>query len=392
MFRRVINTHRHRRFPVTALWLVFFINGAVLSSWAPRIPDVAARLALSDAGLGAALFGVAAGSLPALVSTDRLLRRVGSRTVCLVAAAVFVGALPLIGYASSALTLGLTLALLGAASGALDVAMNTAAMEYQQLRGTTPIISRLHGGYSLGVLAGAAGGAAATVAGVPMPVHFAITTTVLLVLLLAAGRHLPADRPGVEDSPSARRVPLRRAITVAIAAAAIAGLLVEGMVTDWSALLIARDFDAGIAVGSTVVVAFSLAMFLSRSAGDWAVAKLGGTRYLVATGAVAVLGTSIGLLVPGWLAAYVGLILVGLVLGPLFPLAIDAASARTPTAVSAAAAAVSAVGYLAYLAGPPVIGLVAHRIGLPLTVALCGALCGAVLAVTASAIGRARPT
>ena len=77
MFRRT----PLRPCPLLGLWLVFFVNGAVLSSWAPRIPEVKDRLALSDPALGAALFGVAAGSLPALFLTDRLLRRVDDRGV-----------------------------------------------------------------------------------------------------------------------------------------------------------------------------------------------------------------------------------------------------------------------------------------------------------------------
>ncbi|RDB49538.1 hypothetical protein DVB87_02295, partial [Tsukamurella tyrosinosolvens] len=78
MFRRT----PLRPCPLLGLWLVFFVNGAVLSSWAPRIPEVKDRLALSDPALGTALFGVAAGSLPALFLTDRLLRRVDGRVVC----------------------------------------------------------------------------------------------------------------------------------------------------------------------------------------------------------------------------------------------------------------------------------------------------------------------
>lgn len=388
MFRRTRFQHAHH-FPVVALWLVFFLNGAVLSSWAPRIPEVAAELRLSDTDLGAALFGIAAGSVPALLLTGRLLRRISSRTLCLAAAAGFVTALPLISVASNALMLGPILALLGASSGVLDIAMNTAGIDYQQRRGSAPIISRLHGGYSLGVLSGAAGGAVATAAGQPVSTHFVVTSAVLLVLLIGAGPHLPGSRtPSSEASggADAARVPFRRVITPAIAVAAIAGLLLEGVVTDWSALLISRDFGAGLSAGSTAVVAFSLAMFFSRSIGDWTVTRLGRARYLIITAAVAIAGTSIGLVVPTWIAAYAGVVVVGLALGPVFPLAIDAATERAPTAVASAAAAVSAVGYLAYLGGPPVIGLVAHWIGLPPTNALFGAICAAALAIAATRI------
>lgn len=53
------------RFSSVRLWTVFFINWTVLSSWAPRIPEVKDLLGLSDSELGIALFGIAAGSVPA---------------------------------------------------------------------------------------------------------------------------------------------------------------------------------------------------------------------------------------------------------------------------------------------------------------------------------------
>lgn len=80
---------------VSSLWLVFFVNGAVLSSWAPRIPEVKDRLALSDSEFGLALFGIALGSVPAMLLVTRLLRRASDIAVCSGAALLFPAALPL---------------------------------------------------------------------------------------------------------------------------------------------------------------------------------------------------------------------------------------------------------------------------------------------------------
>ncbi len=402
MFRR-IPTRR----PLFGLWLVFFVNGAVLSSWAPRIPEVAARLALSDTALGTTLFGVAAGSLPALLLTDRLLRRRDGRVVCQVSAAAFAAGLPAIAIAPGPVTLGLVLAALGAASGVLDVAMNTAAIEYQRRRSGPAVIARLHGGYSLGVLGGAGGGAAATAAALSVGAHFTIVAAVLLALLAGAAPHVPrTGRPGsravcaagvdsggaaggagaagagggVASSPS-----LTRAITPAIAAVAVAGLLLEGVLADWSALLVARDHGAGNVVGATVVVAFSLAMFVSRSAGDRIVPLLGRRRCLLLAALGGSAGTAIGLVDPGWPATYAGVVVAGLAIGPVFPLAIGAAAERSPGSAARATAAVSAVGYLAHLGGPPLVGVLAQPLGLPGAVALLGAAAGAMLAGARSA-------
>ena len=78
---------------VSSLWLVFFVNGAVLSSWAPRIPEVKDRLALSDSEFGLALLGIALGSVPAMLLITCLLRRVSDIAVCSSATLLFPTAL-----------------------------------------------------------------------------------------------------------------------------------------------------------------------------------------------------------------------------------------------------------------------------------------------------------
>lgn len=270
----------HRRSTI-ALWIVFFVNGAVLASWAPRIPLVAGRLDLTDAQIGWALFGVAAGSIPALILTARALRRIAPRTLCIAAALVFPAALPLLAVAPTAGALGGALAVLGAASGCLDVAMNTAAIDHQT-HTRTPVLSRLHGGYSLGALAGATSGAAASTFGVSVAAHFLTVATVLVALAAAAAPFLPA-RPSVitaappaaaatavgapalgspRSTPSTGRT-TRAAIPSAVAVMAIAALSLEGTVTDWTALLLSRDLGAGPTTGAVAIVVFSCAMFLS---------------------------------------------------------------------------------------------------------------------------------
>jgi hypothetical protein len=85
--------------------------------------------------------------------------------------------------------LGAVLAGLGAASGCLDVSINTAALSYQDAVGRL-FLSRLHGGCSLGTLVGAASGALTSFVGVSGIEHFIAMSVVLVVLTL---RFLPID-------------------------------------------------------------------------------------------------------------------------------------------------------------------------------------------------------
>lgn len=216
----------------TSTWLVFFVSGAVLSSWAPRIPDVAAALRIGDAHLGLALLGVAAGAIPAMATTGRLTRTVGLAPVRLGAAVVFTAGLPLIALTRDALSLAAVLVLLGAASGLLDVTMNSLGIALERLHGTS-LLSGLHSGYSLGMLTGSAGAVAATALGVRVAVHFIVVATVLLALTALAAPaifhlgHRPA--PTRPPSPTRTLTPARGDLGVpgAVVVLAICGLLLK---------------------------------------------------------------------------------------------------------------------------------------------------------------------
>lgn len=362
----------HHRSVSACLWLVFFINGAVLSSWAPRIPEVKRTLGLSDSELGIALFGIAAGSVPALLFTARLLDHLRSGPVCVVTAAIFSAALPLIGTAGSLWQLTGVLIVLGAASGVLDIAMNTAGIAYQQHTGHR-FLSRLHGGYSLGVLAGAAGGVIATHLRISVTEHF-LTVAAALVILAAVCAPVLWTQPwgtagrGAAEAPVAQRTRLF-SLPLAIAVLAVSGLLIEGLITDWSALLITRDLQSPASLGATALALFSLAMFISRSAGDAVLNRIPENTVLMTVAIVVVSLVITGTLLaqPVVMVAAIGL--VGLMLGPVFPLAVSRASRSNPGRAAALTAQVSAIGYFAYLAGPPVIGLIAESIGLPIAFA-----------------------
>ena len=372
------------RCPVVSLWLIFAVNGAVLASWAPRIPAVVDSVGLSDGQLGAALLGVAAGSIPALLLAGRVLRRVRAGAMCVGSGVAFTLSLPLIALANDAIGLTASLAVAGAASGALDVAMNTAAVQYENQTGRR-LLSRLHGGYSAGVLAGSAMGTVAAAAGVPVPVHFMFTGITLLLVLLAAARGVlqPVVRPAAAPGP-------RRAVglPVLLLVVAIAALFAEGAATDWSALLVSRDLGGGAALGGAAVTAFTLAMAVSRALGDRTAAIFGTPAVVVGGGTLAGAALAVGALQTSGRVTIAALAIAGLGLGPLFPLLIRYAGTLAGD-TGRSTATVSAVGYLAYLAGPPVIGVAADRVGLPLTLACAALGIAAVITIAGSSVFRA---
>lgn len=376
------------RFLPASLWLIFLDNGAVLSSWAPRIPEVKQTLALTDSQVGTALLAIAAGSVPGLLLTARLLRHLRPGPVSVVSACAFVFSLPLISQARSLLELAGSLVLAGAASGVLDVAMNTAGMTYQQ-QARTRVLSKLHGGYSLGVLAGAGSGVIATSTQTSVTEHFVTMAVLLLVLTAVAAVPLWRQPAGASTDPrlndAAHATGRRRwqtTLPITIAVLAISGLLIEGLVTDWSALLITRDLGAPASWGAAALTVFSIAMFISRSGGDAIIACVGEERLLAISAVTITMAMATGASLSQPLLMVIAAGVIGLALGPIFPLAVSRAGRSHPGQEAAMTARVSAVGYIAYLAGPPGIGAVADHLSLPITLVLVVSLACAGIAVT----------
>ena len=135
----------------------FFVNGSVFGVWATQIPAIKDHLDLSPGVLGVALLCLAAGALTAMVGTGALLGRVGSAPVIRVTALLFAAILPLPALMPDLLSLCAVLLLFGAAGGTMDVAMNAHGALVERQLGR-PIMSSLHGMWSLGGLFGAGAG------------------------------------------------------------------------------------------------------------------------------------------------------------------------------------------------------------------------------------------
>ena len=178
--------------PLHAVRLVFALNGLVLASWVPHIPAVATRLGLTPGALGRVLLGMAVGSFVGIPLAGATIGRVGSRVVVGIAAVCFclAGVWPVRAPSSTILVLVLTC--FGAANGAMDISMNAQAAAVERHLGR-PVMSSMHGMWSLGGLIGAAIAAAALWAGVSPPAHMlAVCALALVGIGVALMRFLPS--------------------------------------------------------------------------------------------------------------------------------------------------------------------------------------------------------
>src|SRR5829696_6313084 len=109
------------RVAALAVGTVFFVNGATLSSWTPRLPELQRELGISDAALGLTLVGMGLGGLASSAFSGWLVDRRGSRTTTMTTSAAMSLWLPILGFATTAVLVFASLLVLGALDGLTDV-------------------------------------------------------------------------------------------------------------------------------------------------------------------------------------------------------------------------------------------------------------------------------
>jgi MFS family permease len=364
--------------------LVFFLHGAGAGMWVARIPAVQERLGLGVGALGLALLGAGLGTLAAMVPAGQLIARHGSRALVLWTAWPAAATLGLLGAAPDGPTLFVALLGWGASTSALDVAMNAQGSTVEQRLGR-PIMSSLHGFWSLGNMGGAAVGALLAGAGVAVQTHLAAAAPVLLVALVAAGRVLAPDDAGQAGSALA----WPRGALLALAVVAFCAVTVEGAMFDWGGVYLRRVFAAPEATAAMAAGFFSAAMAAGRLFGDQVTARVRAAPLARACALLAALGVGALVAAPSPPLVLGGLVAVGIGLSVLVPLAFGAAGRSTDMPTGAAIAAVATMGYFGFLVGPPTLGFAAEQVGLRgAFVLLLGLL--AVIVLLAPAVGDQR--
>ncbi|HEU5271815.1 MAG TPA: MFS transporter, partial [Jatrophihabitans sp.] len=244
--------------------LVFACNGFLWAAWVPHIPEVKARLGLSDAALGLALLGPAIGSMISMTLIGRATTRWGSgrvTTVMAFASYLFIAG-P--GLAWNLPSLFGALLLWGVVAGGLDVTMNAQAVQVERCYGR-PIMSSFHAWWSVGTVTGTVVGSLGAGLGVSLArQQFGLAVLIALGTVWAA-RQFIADQPS-EPTPAGKRVFEFRLVLLGIAG--VCALLAEGSAGDWSPVYL-RD-DLRVAAGHTGLAygAFTLMMTVGRLIGD----------------------------------------------------------------------------------------------------------------------------
>jgi MFS family permease len=371
--------------PRAAVAAAFLIHSTVSGTWAPRLPAIKESLGLSDGELGTALVGLAIGLVAGTRLAGAPIDRFGSRPVMRAGFPLLAAALLLPGLAESAPALFLSLLVLGLVSGALDVAMNAQGIEVERTLGK-PILSGLHGLWSVGLGIGAAVAAGAAAIGAEPLEHFAVVAAALALLSVVLLRGLlPAHDQVREHSDDAEPADVRWTLAlVLLGVITFCSFVGEGSASDWSAVYMTQELGTSEALGALTFTAFAVTMAAARFAADPLRTRLGNVRLVRGGSLIAAAGLAAALLIHEPAAGIAGFALLGLGLAPVVPIAFSAAGDLDPRATGRLVGRVATIGYVGSVAGPIMIGWLAEATSLRTALGLVVLL---ALVISASARG-----
>ena len=356
---------------------MFLVHGALLGAWATQIPLVKERLGVNTQTLGVALLCSALGGIAAMPLASRLVRLAGERAVLSATAVAACLMLPLAAICPDIWTLGGALLLFGAGMGLLDLVMNAQAAHLER-ETARPIMSGLHGMWSLGALCGAGLGSL-LLALLPAPWQAGVLSAAGAVVVLAASGATPPMRRPDQPVTHARIAGLaRRPAMMLIGAMMAVAFAVEGVLLDWSAIFLRETRHLPASEAGLGYAGFAACMLFGRLGGDRVRGRLGDRRVLWSAmlGCASLAGA---VLIPKAWVAIAGFAITGFALCNVAPILFNAAGTLGETAapgggVQAMAFAVG-FGYAGVMAAPPVFGTIARQSSLSVALCLAAACC-----------------
>lgn len=361
--------------------LIFLVCGLGLSSWAPMVPYAKERLQLNDADLGLLLLFLGGGAIAMMPVSGILSHRYGSRVVILFAATVIAFVLPLLLILNSTVLMGAALFIFGAGIGTLDVAMNSHGVQVENLSGK-PIMSSLHGLFSVGGLLGSLGLGFLMKLGL-QPITGAITIGLILLFIVSWKYRFLLDMDTEKSAilkfsststSSSGSFSWIKGSVIFLGLMCFAVFLSEGAMLDWSAIFLLENRGITESFAGVGYAVFSIAMAFMRLMGDKIVSKLSGKKVVVGGSLLAAAGLFLVISTPWVATALIGFALLGLGAANIVPVFISEGGKLKDVSAAIAIPAITTLGYLGQLAGPALLGFIAHHFSLPIALSFTGFL------------------
>ena len=361
----------------------FAAFGLFWGAWGAILPAVRAGAGVNDGELGVALLMIGLGALLSMRLTGYLIDRYGGMVLPVVMVLfALCGVLPAL--AGSVVSLSGALLLLGATSGATDVAINAAGSHAEADTGR-PVMNLAHGMFSVAVVLASLGTAGLRAAGVgALPVLGGAAALIVVTAVVALA---PGATRTVRTTPTEKRARLQPVLLVLGALCALA-YLVENAWQSWSAVHLDTSLDAPAGLASIAPAVFAAAAATGRFAGNALLKRIRPVPLLVAGGVVAAIGTLVAAAAGNPWTALAGIGIAGLGTSVCAPTIIGMAGAWAgPERRAGAIAVVTTIAYLGFLVGPAAVGALSSAWSLPAALASVAVL-AVVVAALAPVAGR----
>jgi MFS family permease len=342
------------RSPRTRALVGFAVLGIFWGAFGAALPALQRRAETSDAELGLALVFLAFGALVSMRATGVLMDRLGPRlTPAAVGAFGLTGFLP--GLAESPAQLSVLLFVLGATSGAMDVAINADAVHEEEASGR-PLLNLAHAFFSGAVVVSSVSTGLLRWVGAEPPTVFAFFAVVVLIAALALRTGgAPWTAPAAEERPRfLQGVPAWLLVLGGLGAIAF---WIENTWQSWGAVHLERTLDAPPAVSALGPALFAAAMTAGRL-GVHRLARPGTERtVLVAGAALAGAGSAIASIAPTVPVSLVGMVVAGAGCAVCAPTIVSIAGrADAPHERATVVGSLTTLMYLGFLVGPAAVG------------------------------------
>lgn len=187
--------------------------------------------------------------------------------------------------------------------------MNIQAVIVEKSAGR-PLMSGLHGCFSVGGFAGAGSVSLFLSLGLTPLATTGLVTIALITLLRASDRH--NLRYGNEGGTRSPLFVLPRGIVLFIGLLCFICFLAEGAILDWSAEFLISERAVPHTLSGSAYTAFAVAMTAGRFGGDRIVAWLGRVRVMVMGRLLMAAGFALAIWAPGIVGALLGFLCIGL--------------------------------------------------------------------------------
>ncbi len=357
---------------------MFLANGFLMGSWAPQIPLLLPRHQITESTLGLLIFLLGVGAVGAMTMAGGLIAKHGTRLVLRIFAVTASVSLACVVLAPNMWILSVTMVIMGALIGCMDVAMNANAVELERRLGRA-IMSSSHGFWSLGgFIGGIIGGW--IIGQIGAEGHAILVAGLTLGCVAVALPYLLGERPTpVHDNEKglAKGWPRGAAIYI-LGLMAFCSMIPEGAVLDWAALYLQQEHGTGVSTAGLAFALFSATMAVMRFAGDAIRNRFGAVQTLRVSALIAAAGLMGAALAPNATLVIASFAFAGLGVANMVPVMFSAAGNFPGLRAGMGIATVTMLGYSGILVAPSSIGFVAEHIGFRVTFATLALLLIAV--------------